>query len=119
MDLKSKSKSCILANLLKTEIFLAIRKIALKLSFLILNTILYFLMLMNTSRFHLLNWQGVGQSRPSPFLLFTLDYLSEHSHSHTSLILHIARNLPCYLHFAFCLFVWLIKLKCTPCSSHH
>ena len=22
--------------------------------------------------------------------------------------------LPCYLHFAFCLFVWLIKLKCTP-----
>ena len=40
-----------------------------------------------------------------PFLLFALDYLSEHSHSHTGLNLLIARNLPCYLHFSFCLFV--------------
>ena len=31
-----------------------------KWSFFILNTISYFLMLMNTWQFHLLNWQGVG-----------------------------------------------------------
>ena len=28
-------------------------------------------------------------------------------------------NLPCYLHFAFCLFVWLIKLKFTFHLSYH
>ena len=50
---------------------------------------------------------------PSWFLLLTQDYLSEHCYSHISLILLIAWNLPCYLYFYFCLFVWLIKLKCT------
>ena len=53
---------------------------------------------------------------PSLLLLFTLDYLYENSHSHTGLILLIAWNLPFYKHFAFCLFVWLMQLKCVP---HH
>ena len=48
---------------------------------------------------------------PSLFLLFELDYLSEHSHIHTGWILLIPQNLLCYLHFAFCLFVCLIQLK--------
>ena len=65
---------------------------------------------MNTWQFHFLNWQGVN---------FTLDYLSEHSHSHTSLIWLIAWNLPCYLHFTLCLFVWLIKRKFTHQPSRH
>ena len=30
----------------------------------------------------------------------------------------IAWNIPCYLHLAFCLLVWLIKLKFTPYISH-
>ena len=30
-----------------------------------------------------------------------------------------AWNLPCYLHFGFCLFVWLIQLKRAPHLSHH
>ena len=37
---------------------------------------------------------------------FTLDYMSEHSHLQIGLILLIACSLPCYLHFAFCLFGW-------------
>ena len=61
-------------------------------------------------------WMLCGQY---PFLLFTENYLFEHFHSHTSLILFIAWNLPCYLHFASCLFVWLIKFRCTPHPSHH
>ena len=36
--------------------------------------------------------------------LFTLDYLSEHFFSHTSLVLLIARNLPCIL-LSVCLYV--------------
>ena len=40
-------------------------------------------------------------------------------HSHTGLTLLIAWNLPRYLHFAFCLFVRLIKLKCAPHPSHY
>ena len=51
---------------------------------------------------------------PCLFLLFTLDYLSEYSHSDIALMELIAKNLPCYLHIAFCLFVWLIQLKCVP-----
>ena len=39
--------------------------------------------------------------------------------SHTRLTLLIAWKLLCYLHFAFCLFVPLIKLKCTPHLYHH
>ena len=50
-------------------------------------------------------WISYGLSL---FLLFTLDYLSEHSYSHTGLILFITGNLLCYLHFAFCLlYGWL------------
>ena len=59
-----------------------------------------------------MNTCQIGEGGSSLFLfffLFTLDYLSEHSHSHTGLILLIAQNLPHYLHFIFCLFVWLIK----------
>ena len=33
---------------------------------------------------------------------FKIDYLSEHSYSHTGLIFFFARNLAFYLHFAFC-----------------
>ena len=53
-------------------------------------------------------WVSCG---PSLLLLFALEDLSEHSHIYKRLILLIARNLPCYLHFAFCLIVWLISLK--------
>ena len=50
-------------------------------------------------------WLSYGLSL---FLLFTLDYLSEHSYSHTGLILFITGNLLSYLHFAFCLlYGWL------------
>ena len=42
---------------------------------------------------------------PSLLLFFTLEDLSEHSHIYKCLILLVARNLPCYLHFAFCLIV--------------
>ena len=57
--------------------------------------------------------------RLSPFLFFTLIYSSEYSYNHTGIILLIAWNLLCYLHFAFCLFVWLIKLKYVPHLSSH
>ena len=54
------SKSCILVKCLKQRSYIAIKKkIILKLSFLILNTILYFLLLMNTWQFNLSNWQEV------------------------------------------------------------
>ena len=43
-------------------------------------------------------------------IFFTLNCLSKHFHSHTSLILFISRNLPCYLTFCF-LFIWLIQLN--------
>ena len=48
------------------------------------------------------------------FRLHRITYLSILSRK--SLILLIAWNSPCYLHFVFCLFLWLIKLKCTPHS---
>ena len=36
---------------------------------------------------------------------FSLDYLSEHTHSHTNLIILAAQNLPFYLNFSFiCLY---------------
>ena len=48
-----------------------LRKIFLKWSFLILNTILYFLMLMNICHFHLSNWVGVG---PVRLISISFDY---------------------------------------------
>ena len=39
-----------------------------------------------------------------------------HSHSYAGVILLIAWNLPFYLYFAFCLFIWLIKFKCESSS---
>ena len=53
-------------------------------------------------------WVSCGSSL---LFLFALDDLSEHSHIYKCLILLIARNLPCYLYFAFCLIVWLFSLK--------
>ena len=44
--------------------------------------------------------------------------LSEHSYRYTGLILLIASNLPCYLHFAFCSNVWS-KSIVPPHPSHH
>ena len=118
LQIRGKIKSFIFTllygKLLKTEVLLAIRKkFILKVSFLILNTILHFLNVYEhlAVPFVEKEWVPCG---PSPFLLFTLDYLPEHFHNHTSLILLIAWNLSCYLHFAFRLFVWLIKLKCNP-----
>ena len=62
-------------NLLKTEALLAIRKIFLKLSFLLLNIILYFLTLLNTWQFHVLNWQGVGPVWAISFSLHWITFL--------------------------------------------
>ena len=59
------------------------------------------------------------------FFLFTLDYLSQHSYSHISLILFITENLPSYLHSAFCLYGWLnsnvplIDLTITTVLGNH
>ena len=82
-------------------VLLAIRKIILKWSSVILNTIFYFLMLMNTWQWNTSqiakDWFPCG---PSPFLLFTLFYLSEHFHSHTSLILLVAWILSWSHHYA-------------------
>ena len=49
--------------------------------------------------------QGYVLYQLSLFLLFALDYLSEHSHIYTGLILLITQNIPRYLLLAFCLFV--------------
>ena len=53
------------------------------------------------------------------FCLHRITCLGIHSYSHTNLILLIVLNLPCYLHFALYLFLWLMKLKCIPHPSHH
>ena len=74
---------------------------------------------MNTWQFHLLNWEGLGLVWAISVCFFTSDYLSEHSHCHTGVILLIIRNLPSYLHLALCCFVWLTELKCAPHPSHH
>ena len=61
-------------------------------------------------------WVPCGSS---PFLLCTLDYLYKHSHSHTGLILlikNLIKIVPVTSIFAFCLFVWLIQLKCVCLS---
>ena len=72
---------------------------------------------MKTWQFHLsdLGWILCGHM----FLFFRLDYMSEHSYSHSGFILFIAQNLPCCLHFAFCLSIRFIKLKCVPHPYHH
>ena len=77
-------------------------------------------MLMNTLQFHFSNWQELGLVWViSVSFAYTGLPVSHHSHSNTSLILLIGWSLPCYFQFAYCLFVWLIKLKCTPHPSHH
>ena len=93
---------------LKQRSYITIRKkIILKSTFPVLNTIFYFLKLKNT-------WHSICQNDkvwvlcgPFPFLLFALDYLSKHSHSHIGLILLIAWNLPHYLILlSVCLYGW-------------
>ena len=59
---------------------------------------------------------GSSTCRPSQFLLFTLNYLSEHAH--LTLTLLVTWNLHCYVHFAVCIFVCLIELKCVPYPSN-
>ena len=51
-------------------------------------------MLMNTWQSHLLNWQEVRLVWVISGSFFTQDYFSEHSYSHTSLILLIAYVFP-------------------------
>ena len=65
------------------------------------------------------HWQSISPVWAISIFLFTLNYLSEYFQSNTGLILLIIYNLSGHLHVAFCLFLWLIKLKCVPYSSHH
>ena len=82
------SKSCILVKCLKQRSYIAIKKkIILKLSFLILNTILYFLLLMNTWQFNLSNWQEVVLIWAISVSFVYIGILVEHSRSHPSSIL--------------------------------
>ena len=56
---------------------------------------------------------GRGGSRADHlrgFFVYTVLLVSAFSQSH---------NFNTFTHFAFCLFVRLIKLKCTPHPSHH
>ena len=62
--------------------------------------------------------QGYVLYELSLFHLFTLDYLSEHPHIYTDLILLITQNFSRYLLFAFCLFLWLIQSKYVSHPSH-
>ena len=103
-------------ELLMTTYIAIRRKMILKWSFLILHTILYFLMLMKTWQFKLLNSQGVGPVWTISVSFVYTGLLIWVFSVAKSLILLIAWNSPCYLHFVFCLFLWLIKLKCTPHS---
>ena len=53
-----------------------------------------------------------------PFLSFTLDYLQAFPESHRlNLIKNHIEIVPVTYIFAFCLFVWLIQLKCVS-GSH-
>ena len=54
-------------------------------------------------------WVSCG---PSLLLLFKMEDLLEHFHIYKCLIICIAQNFPCYLHFAFCLIVWCSLLNC-------
>ena len=73
-------------------------------------------MLMNTWQFHLSIGKGWIPCEPSPFLLLTQDYLSEHSHSQISFILNIVWILPSYLYFPFHLYGW--SNSNAPSSMH-
>ena len=90
------SKPCILVNYLKQRSYIAIRKIILKWSFLILNTILYFLMLINIWQFHLSLTRNGSRMNHLRFCLHRIT-LSEHFYSYTSLILLIVSNVTCIL----------------------
>ena len=76
-------------------------------------------MLMNTWQFHMLQLTS-GGSRVGHLRFFCLHRITCLSIPTVTLaesyiLLEIFR----YLHFDFCVFVWLIKLKCTPHLSHH
>ena len=101
------SKSSIFVNCFRERSYIAIRKkIILKWSFLVLNTISYLLMLMNTSQLHLFNWQGLGLMRVISISFVYTGLLVRAFPQSTTLVVLIAGNLPCYLHFAFCLYGW-------------
>ena len=83
------------------------QRIILKQYFLVLKTLFYtFLMLKNTCQIicRLVSCVPCVPCGPSPFLLFTQDYLFAHSYSHSSLILLIFEIFPvtCIL-FSVCL----------------
>ena len=108
------SKSSIFVNCFKERSYIAIRKkIILKWSFLVLNTISYLLMLMNTSQLHLFNWQGLGLMRViSISFVYTGLLVRAFPQSHN---LSRTYRWKSSLLLAFCfLCVWLIKLKSSP-----
>ena len=99
-------KSCILVNLWK--------KIILKWSFLILNTVFYFLMITNTWQFHLSKYQGLCTMWIISISFAYVELLVQ-VFSQSIRFNLIAWNLPCCLNFTLC----LIRLKCVPHSSLH
>ena len=86
--------------------------------FLILNTILHLLMLMNTWQFYLSNWQRVGPVWAIP-ISFVYTGFHVWAFLQSRKLNLTAWNLSCYLHFAFCLLVWLFKLNCTLYLSQY
>ena len=60
-------------------------------------------------------WVSCG---PSLLLLFKMEDLLEHFHIYKFLILCIAQNFPCYLHFAFCWIVISLKYVWSSGSSN-
>ena len=111
------SKPCILVNCLKQGSHIAItKKIILEWSFLILNTILYFSMLMNIWQFHLSSWQRMGFMWAIPVFVYTgllWQGIPTVTQAKSYLLL---KFFPCYLHFAFCLYVWPKSPLCLTIS---
>ena len=60
-------------------------------------------------------WVSCG---PSLLLLFKMEDLLEHFYIYKFLILCIAQNFPCYLHFAFCWIVISLKYVWSSGSSN-
>ena len=73
---------------------------------------------MNTWQFHLSNCQGLGPVSTF-FVSFVYTVLLVWAFPQLHRLDLYCLILPCYLHFAFCLFVWLIKLKCASHPFHH
>ena len=71
---------------------------------------------MNIWQVHLSSLPRGGSCVGHLFLLFIHNYLSENSYCHTNLILLIAWNLSCYLHFDFCFFCMVDQNQMNPSS---